>query len=509
MKQRTITFLILAVTLGLITLFSAAPFAHGSPLGQQDATSQQATIDALVLQRFTQTAEASGLPLTATTEAQNAAATAFALTVDAAFNQALTATAAAATGAQATEPPVVTVETTPEPVEAVAWRVLLAPESAVEPAVLQQAAAAVNRRLQALGVSAAVSVTDAGQIQVEMDAPDDLEATLASIRQAGLLEFVDFSGLLDQINDFVDQMIATTAGPERADALLNPATDAPFETIVTGADIASATAIPVNDTWGVRFDFTESGGERMVAFTGGNIGQPLAIVLDGRVLSIPVIQSAFGANGGLLQGGFDEQQAERLALQLNAGALPVGLDVVSVEPLSVEPEALAGVPTAAPSSATPGPTATPDLRPTATTGQIQVVEEVFEHGRMFYIQPLDQIWVMVISGEGHGTWSIYPDTFEEGDAEVDPSLTPPEGLSQPARGFGKLWRENPQVRDELGWAVTPEFGYVSEYRYQPGGEIGPDGEYTPAPGYHVLFSLYGEAFQFNEADNTWQLHNAD
>src|SRR5690606_23983632 len=185
----------------------------------------------------------------------------------------------------------------------------------------------------------------------------------------------------------------------------------------------------------------------------------------------------------------------------NFGALPVGLDVLTVEPLEALPEALAAAPTVA--TSTPTPTATPDPRPTATTGQIQVVEEVLERGRMFYIEPLDQIWVMVVTGEGRGTWSIYPDTFEEGDAEFDPSIVPPDGLMQPERGFGKLWRENPEVREALGWAVTPEFGYVSEYRYQPGGHFDENGEFVPGPGYHVLFSLYGEAFRFNEEDNTW------
>ncbi|MFO7321055.1 MAG: hypothetical protein DIU68_004955 [Chloroflexota bacterium] len=506
MRQRPTISLIAALILGLLALFSAAPFALGSPVTQLDATDQQATINALINERFTQTAEASGVSLTATAEAQDAAATAFALTVDAAFYQALTATAAALTDGAATETPAApaaTAEATSVPVEAVGFRVVLAPETEVDATVLQETAAIVERRLRALGVSAAIGIGDQGTIRVEMSAPENLDQVLASVQQAGLLEFVDFTGLLDQINDFVDRTIATTAGPDREDALLNPETNAPFQTVVTGADIANASVTEVNGNWGVRFDFTEDGGATMVEFTGAHVGEPLAIVLDGRVISIPVIQSAFGAEGGLLQGGFDQEQANRLALQLNFGALPVGLDVLTVEPLEALPEALAAAPTVA--TSTPTPTATPDPRPTATTGQIQVVEEVFERGRMFYIEPLDQIWVMVVTGEGRGTWSIYPDTFEEGDAEFDPSIVPPDGLMQPERGFGKLWRENPEVREALGWAVTPEFGYVSEYRYQPGGHFDENGEFVPGPGYHVLFSLYGEAFRFNEEDNTWQL----
>ena len=126
---------------------------------------------------------------------------------------------------------------------------------------------------------------------------------------------------------------------------------------------------------------------------------------------------------------------------------------------------------------------------------------------MFWLQPTNQIWVLKITSEGHGTWEIYEDTFVDGEPETDPSLVPPEGRYQPERGFGKLWRESGNLREELGWGVTPEFGYVSNYEYHAGGTIDANGQYVPGPGYHILFSLGGELFRFNEADGTWQLGN--
>jgi hypothetical protein len=158
-------------------------------------------------------------------------------------------------------------------------------------------------------------------------------------------------------------------------------------------------------------------------------------------------------------------------------------------------------PTASP---TPASTLIPNIFPTVTINQITVAEQVFEHGRMFWIQPTQQIWVLIVSSEGRGIWQVYDDRFKEGDPESDPSIVPPGELLQPMRGFGKLWRENPQVRDDLGWAVTPEFGYVSNYEYHPGGEVVNDA-YVAGPGYHVLLSLYDEVFRFNEGDGTWQL----
>jgi hypothetical protein len=148
-------------------------------------------------------------------------------------------------------------------------------------------------------------------------------------------------------------------------------------------------------------------------------------------------------------------------------------------------------------------TPTFDPFPTATVSQIQVAEQVFEHGRMIWIQPRKQIWVMVDDGSGKGKWTVYEDTFEDGETEFDPSLVAPDGKYQPERGFGKLWRENQSVHDDLGWALTPEFGYVSNYEYHPGGKV-EQNEYVPGPGYHILFSLSQEKFQFSEVDYTWK-----
>lgn len=164
-------------------------------------------------------------------------------------------------------------------------------------------------------------------------------------------------------------------------------------------------------------------------------------------------------------------------------------------------------PTETPAPETPSATPEPTNYPTPVFQEILVAEQLFEHGRMFWLQPIGQIWVLVVTSEGRGTWTVYDDNYTEADPDNDPSIVAPEGLLQPERGFGKLWREVQQVRDELGWAVTPEFGYVSRYEFHAGGTVNNQGVFTqiPGTGYHVLFSLYGEQFRFNEADSTWKL----
>lgn len=158
-------------------------------------------------------------------------------------------------------------------------------------------------------------------------------------------------------------------------------------------------------------------------------------------------------------------------------------------------------------SITPTPTIspTPDPFPTPVEGQIYVAEQRFEEGWMFWLQPVGQLWVLTVDEDNRGVWSVYDDTFVEGDAEIDPTIVPPEELYQPVRGFGKLWRENPDVRDALGWAVDQELGHTTRYEYHAGGRVNRDNEYIAGPGYHLVESIYGDTFRFNEGSWTWQL----
>jgi len=77
----------------------------------------------------------------------------------------------------------------------------------------------------------------------------------------------------------------------------------------------------------VDFVFNNEGGRRFRNETAKHIGDNMAIVLDDKVMSAPVIQSAIGSRGQITMGGRDLQAAQDLALVLRAGALPVPLKV--------------------------------------------------------------------------------------------------------------------------------------------------------------------------------------
>lgn len=151
------------------------------------------------------------------------------------------------------------------------------------------------------------------------------------------------------------------------------------------------------------------------------------------------------------------------------------------------------------------PTAQPAVLPTVTEGAIYVAEQRFENGWMLWLQPVGQIWVIFIDDSGEQIWEAYDDTFAEGEIESDPQIVPPEDLFQPIRGFGKLWRGNPEVRAALGWALDDELGHTTSYKYFPGGDVSENSDYQPGPGHHLVESLYGDLFRLSEADSTWQI----
>ena len=77
----------------------------------------------------------------------------------------------------------------------------------------------------------------------------------------------------------------------------------------------------------VSFSLTPEGGKRFGRVTANNIGRPFAIILDGKVVSAPVIQAQIFSSGQIT-GQFSVTETKDLALLLRAGALPAPLTVM-------------------------------------------------------------------------------------------------------------------------------------------------------------------------------------
>src|SRR5579864_86323 len=78
----------------------------------------------------------------------------------------------------------------------------------------------------------------------------------------------------------------------------------------------------------VSFRFNTAGSRKFAQATTENVGQPFAIVLDGKVISAPVIQEPIRGGSGQISGSFTVEQANDLAILLRAGALPAPLTVI-------------------------------------------------------------------------------------------------------------------------------------------------------------------------------------
>jgi preprotein translocase subunit SecD len=78
----------------------------------------------------------------------------------------------------------------------------------------------------------------------------------------------------------------------------------------------------------VSFRFDSIGGKRFGDVTKDNVGRPLAIVLDGKVISAPQIREPILGGSGIITGSFSVQQANDLAVLLRAGALPAPLKIL-------------------------------------------------------------------------------------------------------------------------------------------------------------------------------------
>ena len=100
---------------------------------------------------------------------------------------------------------------------------------------------------------------------------------------------------------------------------------------LTGDMLENATAgrDPQFNQSQVQFELSRAGGRQFSQFTGTHVGDYLAIVLDGQVMSAPVIRDRIGARGQIEMGsGTPLEEAADLALVLRAGALPVKINII-------------------------------------------------------------------------------------------------------------------------------------------------------------------------------------
>jgi hypothetical protein len=104
--------------------------------------------------------------------------------------------------------------------------------------------------------------------------------------------------------------------------------------------------------------------------------------------------------------------------------------------------------------------------------EVQTSYQPFEHGEMVWSEHhywYDQPVIFVHYEDS--TFQRLDDTFDPAVDPVSGGETPPAGLLEPVHGFGKVWREQPGVRESLGWATAPETPGVGQYQKFVGGDM--------------------------------------
>ena len=102
-------------------------------------------------------------------------------------------------------------------------------------------------------------------------------------------------------------------------------------TELTGKNLkrASVQFNPNDNTPEVSLEFDDEGGKMFAEITGRNVGKSVAIFLDNYPISIPTVNEKITGGKAVISGSFNIKEAKLLAQRLNAGALPVPIDLIN------------------------------------------------------------------------------------------------------------------------------------------------------------------------------------
>jgi preprotein translocase subunit SecD len=199
----------------------------------------------------------------------------------------------------------------------------------LEDLLVDQAIKTLRSRIDQFGVAEPDIRRQAdGRIQVQLPGLEDPKRAVAIIGQTAHLEFK----LVDEEAD-VDRALRGILPPDTELATMqtrNP-DGSVFKTpiviqrdaLFTGEYLTDARVSfdQFNQSF-VGLNFNAQGARLFERITGENVGRRLAIVLDGKVHSAPVIQEKISGGRASITGGFSIEEATDLALVLRAGALP-------------------------------------------------------------------------------------------------------------------------------------------------------------------------------------------
>lgn len=170
------------------------------------------------------------------------------------------------------------------------------PEAKVDEDSVQRVVKIIERRVNELGLTEPIIQRQGDRrIIVELPGVKDPEKAIELLGKTALLEFQDESNT----------------------------------TVMTGKDLKDAKAqIDQSNRHLVALEFSEEGAKNFGALTAKNIGKHITILLDKQVLTSPVVEEAIPGGKAVITGNRSIEEAQRLAILLRSGSLPVKVDIL-------------------------------------------------------------------------------------------------------------------------------------------------------------------------------------
>ncbi|MDA1338089.1 MAG: protein translocase subunit SecD [bacterium] len=187
----------------------------------------------------------------------------------------------------------------------------------------------IERRVNLFGVSEPTIVTskigvgENAEYRVVVDMPgvSDTKEAISLIGETAQLEFRTLYEPVD--------------GVEPPDGLIDvQGLGAFLSTDLNGKDLRRAEVVFNNSSQStdsgpqVSLSFNIDGSKKFAKLTQDNLGKPIAIFLDDQIVSAPTVQSVIADGNAVISGSFTVEQANSLAIQLRAGALPVPVKII-------------------------------------------------------------------------------------------------------------------------------------------------------------------------------------
>ena len=216
------------------------------------------------------------------------------------------------------------------------YRMRTGRERALREESVAQALQTIERRVNELGVAEPIVApygASGDQILVQLPGVEDVAGAKEIIRSTGLLELKLVEEGPAPSRELLLQTRSGVVPPDME--VVSGVTESLGSTdyhlvrrvaAVSGRDLR--TARPTIDEYNqpaISFSLNREGGRKFASFTRANVGRSMAIIMDARVYSAPVIQEPIAGGEVRITGTFSQQEASDLALILRSGALPASL----------------------------------------------------------------------------------------------------------------------------------------------------------------------------------------